>query len=58
MLDFYNELKKFKRAPEPKELKKMITEERRDFIDLAISVIYKDDVTRDPEADDTEGAES
>ncbi|MDO5696100.1 MAG: hypothetical protein Q4P30_05045 [Eubacteriales bacterium] len=40
MLDFYTELKRFKRAPEPKDLKKMITEERRDFIDMALSVLY------------------
>lgn len=39
MIDFYSELKKFKKAPEPKELKNMINKERKDFIDIAIKIL-------------------
>lgn len=53
MLDFYNELKRFKKVSLPSELKDIVTEERKDFIDMAISIIYKDkNVARDLKAED------
>lgn len=53
MLDFYNELKKFKKVSLPSQLKDIISEDRKDFIDMAISIIYKDEkIKRADEVED------
>lgn len=43
MIDFYSELKKYEKLPEPKELKELINKERLDFIDIAARMILNDD---------------
>lgn len=41
MLDFYNELKKYKKATEPKELKSIIDDKRYDFVDVVTELIME-----------------
>ena len=43
MIDFYNELKKYEKLPEPKELKNLINKERMDFVDIATKMLLNDD---------------
>lgn len=50
MLDFYLELSKYKKQLEPKQLRNMIEKERKDFVDIALSMLKEND--RNFEVDD------
>lgn len=43
MLDFYNEISKYKKQPEFKKLRKSIDKEKSDFIEIAIAMLKNGD---------------
>lgn len=41
MLDFYSEISKYKKQPEPKKLRENIDRNKKDFIDIALNILKK-----------------